>query len=282
MKDFVLSGTVEAASCGTEETSCPVPPVPAPGVEIDATGPEDASVSTGEDGVYTMYLEPGAYTVTPGMGDFTFDPSSRPVDLSHGAGEADFTLLGFPDGIDWKMPDRVELGTKVSPDGGLPPARYVYPRVWSAELYLTEDGKRVTSCPAGFTWEWDVTPLHTSGNGEPTVTQPEDGCSTSFTTTQLGTYRVAAKTYQQTGEGLAKAGPGVDTPDVVLNDLLIVGLGDSNGSGEGDPPFYFDQCHRVQRPDRVPGGADAGGTVRRPRPASRSFPRSWPGCQIRT
>lgn len=34
------------------------------------------------------------------------------------------------------------------------------------------------------------------------------------------------------------------TRTVKVHDLLILAMGDSNGSGEGDPPFYFGQCNR--------------------------------------
>ena len=76
------------------------------------------------------------------------------------------------------------------------------------------------------------------------MVQPKDGCSTELQTSLLGTYQMVAQEYKQTAKGLVKTGSQASTPDVVLNDLLIVGLGDSNASGEGNPPFYFDQCNR--------------------------------------
>ena len=125
------------------------------------------------------------------------------------------------------------------------------PTSWFATLYLTVDGTQVTSCPAGIVWKWHVQAVATEGEGKPTITQPKDGCSPEFETTRLGTYRVTAQRYKQTAKGLVKTKLTVTTgsgngqpPDVVLNDLLIVGLGDSNGSGEGDLPFYFGQCDR--------------------------------------
>jgi len=243
-KGFVLTGKVEADPCGAHETECSVPPTPASGVTIAATGAYHASATTDSQGDYSMTLNAGTWTITPTMDDFTFDPPSRSIHLETDTTDVDFTLLSSPYSIDWQMPSRVKESMDVSSDGGLPPASYVYPDMWSAKLYLTEGGTRVTSCPSGSVWKWHVTALHTVGNRKPTITEPKDGCSTSFETTQLGTYRVVAQKYKRTPKGLVKDGPAVATPDVVLNDLLIVGLGDSNGSGEGYPPFYFDQCHR--------------------------------------
>ena len=103
---------------------------------------------------------------------------------------------------------------------------------------------RVTTCQSGYVWKWHVTPLDTNGKGKPVITQPKDGCSTSFTTSLLGTYQVTAARYKQSPKGLVATRLTVESSEVELNDYLIVGLGDSNGSGEGDPPFDFEQCHR--------------------------------------
>jgi hypothetical protein len=90
LKDSVLRGTVEKVSCGAGETSCPVPPVPVPDVKITVAGPESASVTTGDDGDYTMYLQPGTYTVTPRTPGREVMPTSRRVDLTASKGDVDF------------------------------------------------------------------------------------------------------------------------------------------------------------------------------------------------
>ena len=147
---------------------------------------------------------------------------------------------GNPGSIDWEMPARVALGKDNLNAEGLPPASYVYPGSWSSSLFLDDNGVRVTSCPTGYTWKWTVVAVTIPSGVTPTITQPADGCTSSFTTTALGTYKVTAEQYQAT----TSTGVVVTNSDVVLNDVLIVGLGDSNGSGEGDLPFYNTQCDR--------------------------------------
>jgi len=145
--------------------------------------------------------------------------------------------------IDWKMRARVP-DSIVTDANGLPPVEYVYPTLWYVTLYPTYDGKHDNSCTSGYTWKWTITPITTQG--KPVVTQPKDGCAPNFQTTLLGTYQVTATQYKKTAKGLVKTGSQASTPNVVLDDLLIVGLGDSNASGEGNPPFYFAQCNRSE------------------------------------
>ncbi len=263
---MTLSGKVQASDCSS--TTCRL--VGIPGVTVDVTGTEEAgnpvstSVTTASDGGWKAKVPPGSYTVTPqGAG---FDPESLPASGKGPVSGLDFTTCeavpegspagprsrdvlaaistgACPNGIDWQMPPRVAKGRSFVGDG-LPLADYVYPKTWSAQLYLTRNDARVTTCQSGYVWKWRVTPLDTDGNGTATITQPKDGCSPSFETSQLGTYRVTAARYKQTRKGLVATRLTVESSEVELDDYLIVGLGDSNGSGEGDPPFDFDQCHR--------------------------------------
>ncbi len=143
--------------------------------------------------------------------------------------------------IDWKMNPRVPTsGLPVA--NGLPSPDYLYPSLWYATLYPTYDGKHDASCTSGSTWKWQVTPI--TVKGKPFMVQPKDGCDPVFQTSLLGTYQVVATQYKKTPKGLVKTGSQASTPNVVLNDLLIVGLGNSNASGEGNPPFSFTQCDR--------------------------------------
>jgi hypothetical protein len=57
----------------------------------------------------------------------------------------------------------------------------------------------------------------------------------------LGTYGVTATKYVRQGAGYVRTSSQI-THRVVVKDSLIVGLGDSNGSGEGNPPWAFEQC----------------------------------------
>ena len=157
---------------------------------------------------------------------------------------AAYLYSGNPGSIDWDMPARVALGKSGLNAEGLPPASYVYPASWVPSLFLDDNGVRVTSCPTGYTWKWTVAVVSIPSGVTPTITGPTDGCTSAFTTTALGTYKVTAEQYQMTSSGLTSTGLVVTNNDVVINDVLIVGLGDSNGSGEGDLPFYDTQCDR--------------------------------------
>ena len=59
---------------------------------------------------------------------------------------------------------------------------------------------------------------------------------------KLGTYTVKADELK----GGAPDGTTVTNYKVVVRDWLIVGLGDSNGSGQGNPPYIYDQCDRSE------------------------------------
>jgi YVTN family beta-propeller protein len=179
-------------------------------------------------------------TVTCPTGTSPPAPSSGDANLAHSDdASADDAC---PDAINWDMGDRVKEGEDVL-DNGLPKFSYLYPDTWKVKLSLTT-GSQPAPCPSGYVWKWDVKAVATSFPAPALIVQPDDGCQTSFTTTQLGTYKVVAQRYQQTDTGLKITTVKVTNDKVVINDLLIVGLGDSNGSGEGDPGFYDEQCHR--------------------------------------
>ncbi len=140
------------------------------------------------------------------------------------------TPSGF--GIDWRMPARLSREAMLRWSAfqyGLPPASYVDPRPgsWKVTLFTTN------GCPAGYSYRWKV-------NGHGLSAQlPETGCRVETTVPELGAYDVTA-TQLRAG---APTGA-VAQKRVVVRDWLLVGLGDSNGSGEGNPPWIFAQCHR--------------------------------------
>jgi hypothetical protein len=69
-----------------------------------------------------------------------------------------------------------------------------------------------------------------------------------MTVQQLGTYNVTAQKYTRTSSSApwtltkVKIGPS----KVMARNFIIAGLGDSNGSGEGNPPFFFPKCNRSE------------------------------------
>jgi len=135
--------------------------------------------------------------------------------------------------VDWTMPQRLDPDNSSWPGPeGLPPAKYVSPDDWTVNLFLTDGTGKV--CPSGVTWEWKVT-----GGGK-TDTLDSNRCTAQAKVAKLGEYNVKAIQ-------LKDASPtGVEAANdhVVVKDWLVVGLGDSNGSGQGNPPYINKQCDR--------------------------------------
>ncbi|HUC14491.1 MAG TPA: hypothetical protein VMS00_08565 [Acidimicrobiales bacterium] len=147
-----------------------------------------------------------------------------------------------PLGVDWTMPPRLtsQLAKKwgaEDPDG-LPPKSYVDPDSWRVNLFITEDAKRY--CPPGYSYRWTVTGQNWHETyGAYTYSGP--GCEITVRVPKLGVYKVQATQFRR---GVVPTGRVAENPDVVVRDWLLVGVGDSNGSGEGNPPFFFPQCDR--------------------------------------
>ncbi len=139
-------------------------------------------------------------------------------------------------GIDWSMPKRLTSATPAAQNwdvlDGLPPTSEIYPKDWQVDLFLTSGG--MPTCPAGVTYVWTVT------GGGTTQTLPGTGCRVTATVPRLGTYSVKAKEFKSGSPTGVKA----SNTKVEVQDFLIVGLGDSNGSGEGNAPFYYKRCNR--------------------------------------
>jgi hypothetical protein len=89
-------------------------------------------------------------------------------------------------------------------------------------------------CAHGHSYRW-----HVRGKGY-AKKLPGQGCNVKTTVPRLGVYDVTA-TQVKNGK---RTGDVVENHHVVVRDWLIVALGDSNGSGEGNPPFDFPQCDR--------------------------------------
>jgi lysophospholipase L1-like esterase len=138
-------------------------------------------------------------------------------------------------GIDWAMPPRLLPAHSTYGDNdGLPPEPFVNPRSWKVDLFLTDHGKR--DCPSGASFDWTV-----SGDGS-SETPRSHACSVTAQVPSLGTYSVTARELRH-GE---PTGTEVTDHDVLVKDWLIVGLGDSNGSGQGNPPYINTRCDRSE------------------------------------
>jgi lysophospholipase L1-like esterase len=108
----------------------------------------------------------------------------------------------------------------------------VSPRDWQVQLFLTKDGTR--TCPTGVTFDWTITGEGSSGSPS------SDHCDVNAYVKKLGVYRVTAKEMR---DGKPTGTTAADD-HVVVRDWLIIGLGDSNGSGQGNAPYVDGLCHR--------------------------------------
>jgi len=277
--DVTLSGAVIGQTCGPTQCSrsgLPGQLVVATGTSATGTTVTKSTASVA-DGAWAVTVPAGSYTVGPSSDGVTidgtdFDPPRVHVDATAGdVAKLDFVtcvsstdtsevLPGRPrladlaaspagsgpgacppDHIDWKMSG--ETGDVPTLAGaniyGLLPTSDIY-RPLVARLFFTRYGRRFTACSPKTVWKWKVTPLVRGGKVVAKLPDPLVGCDVTVLVNKTGAYRVVANEFA----------PGKTRPlhtvkqDVDLRDVLLLAMGDSNGSGEGYPPFYFDQCHR--------------------------------------
>ncbi len=223
------------------------------GVAVTAAGNGGGSATTKRDGRYSIEVEPGRYRVTPSLENRDFDPPSSPVTVAKGGtAPADFRTCAEPrttqsarrilrlttkcspgpDGLDWAVDDRVQNQVKHWSDVSPLHTSDVYPSNWPVNLFLTAKGDPYVDCDPQI-WKWKVTPP----KGATVKKEPESGCAPSMKVSDLGTYKV-----EVTGKVNGKKV--TIKKDVVVKDWLIVGMGDSNGSGEGNAPFKVERCNR--------------------------------------
>ena len=121
--------------------------------------------------------------------------------------------------FDWTMPDR--FGNETLPEGRIAyhydPA-YITPSGWPVSL----NGCGTTAAPGDqlMSFSWDI---------QGTTHNSATGCHFTYTFAALGTYRVKLTVGTRRGQRNSV------TKDVVVKDLLIVSMGDSYASGEGNP-----------------------------------------------
>ena len=155
---------------------------------------------------------PGATADAPWSVHSDFDVYVPP--LAGGNGPADIS-------ISYSVPQRFGA---IERDGL---ARYMTqpsefnPPDWPIEL-------STSPCAQHTTYEWSV------GNRRFT----EHSCKLHTTVPQQGTYAVSVEIPGKHGQPAAEG-----TRDIVVRDFLIVGIGDSMGSGEGVPDVEIDRSH---------------------------------------
>ncbi len=149
-----------------------------------------------------------------------------------------------PDHIDWKMLGQTT--DDVPHDAGattlgLLPTRDIYQPL-RAHLFFTRHGKQFDACSPKTVWKWTVTPLSPGAKVLSNLSSALVGCSVNVFVNKSGAYRVQANEFAPGKTQPLRKKPVQD--DISPRNVLLAALGDSNGSGEGYPPFYFDQCHR--------------------------------------
>jgi hypothetical protein len=271
-----ITGKVEAIKCAECNLVEPLP-----GVRVTAKGDGGGSATTAADGSYSITVDGGRYTVEPQRKGTDFVPPSREVNAKNnvsgvdfracaddaaGASAAIFTRslpiargarggavaadeqavakaarLCPPEEIDWLMEKRF-TAKSVSrwDDDGFPSGEEVNPRSWTATLY-TRASKKKFVCDANTRFVWTVQPAARLVGGR----LPKVGCKTQLHVTRLGKYAVKAQMQRRKAGSLVWRDAGKPVRgNVEMKDLLIAGIGDSNGSGEGNAPFYYNRCNR--------------------------------------
>ena len=220
----VLDGTVTNSKSGA----------PVQNVKLSIKGASRYTATTNASGYYDAVLPKGSYTVAPEGGKNNhFLPSSKRVSLGDKA-TASFKLQEKPIEIEWTMPERTpewKAGSTVY----LTDPGQINPGSWPVEFVLkTATG---TACAAGttYTWQVDDKPATFTPTGRP--------CHFTSSFPAQGKYKVTLAVKEPDGVEL----DGKVT--IAPRDFLVVGLGDSVGSGEGNPdaagPTWEDaNCHR--------------------------------------
>ena len=223
-----VGGTVHAISLGKGL-------VPSSGAAVVVGSPPGLSGFTLDRGVSRQFLFQ-VKTAFAGKVTLTVNADGKTISGAavHGSGELVATIGQSGLAVDWSMPDRLRAANSAWPgDTGLPPASFVDPKDWTVSLFLTNGSQK--TCPAGDTFDWSV-----SGSGF-SSTAGSHGCAVDVQVPKLGVYSVTARELKNG----VPTGAEATNKNVVVRDWLIVGLGDSNGSGQGNPPYTLDaRCDR--------------------------------------
>jgi hypothetical protein len=264
LKLLMLSGTLWISDCTDQSCSR----VGAEGDALGVSGKDSdgnavsKSATSGTGGRWSTNVPAGTYTITPAAG---FVPDSKTVVAKGNVAGIDFATCGAlhssaihhivltqgsrvrsdaasgetgcPDGIDYKLLDRTAEVPGIATNSGLGMLHQkdIY-APFLVHLYLSVNGSRVTHCAPGSVWKWSV---KAKPAGAKILTGPiSPGCVSEMIVDKQGTYTVVAR---RSVKGEVRQ---TITENVPVRDLLIIAMGDSNGSGEGLPPFWFDECDR--------------------------------------
>jgi hypothetical protein len=226
----VVSGKVTLQGSGGQ---------PASGVTVRASCPSGGTTTSDATGAYGFPLRPGTCTIAPRLaaGEMAV-PKQRVVSVTtQDIKNVDFQVPG-PLNLDWTVPERydptasppIPAASDINPADGLPTAAYANPSRWPATVFLTDNqGRPKSTCPIG-KYTWTVKPKDPAIKvNMATLLGKATTCAQQFDFPALGVYTVSLKITQH-GNTVATGGL-----DVIMKDFLMVGLGDSFGSGEGTP-----------------------------------------------
>lgn len=144
---------------------------------------------------------------------------------------------GCPNGIGWDMEDRTSEVPHIAEGSpvGMLRQKDIYAPL-TVGLHLTRDGKPASGrCTRSSQWKWDVIKKPA---GAKLLSKPFAGSCSSMQVSESGTYTVRARRYE---DGKVRQ---ILRKKIPVQDLLVVAMGDSNGSGEGAGPFWHEQCNR--------------------------------------
>jgi hypothetical protein len=148
--------------------------------------------------------------------------------------------------LDWTMPDRYTNPSAQfdTPDGVLPEGE-ANPDTFEVRVFPTYKGKAIT-CGQRNSYSWAVSP---SRGVKPKLKQGADDdreyrtledlkrtgkCDAVLIVPKEGVYTISVLEWESTGDGERRTGRG-GRGDIIVQDWVVIGMGDSYGSGQGNP-----------------------------------------------
>lgn len=145
-------------------------------------------------------------------------------------------------GVTWTMDPHLKYQAWDTIDGVIPPQE-VKRKEFFVDLILKNGKDKYTTCPSNRTYKWKLT----APKGKKANIAGE-GCFPKLYAKEQGNYKVSVKEFDvKTGK---PTGREVRNAPVIVQDWLVVGMGDSNGSGQGTDvagdgyAYEFPQCDR--------------------------------------
>ena len=263
-RDYELSGEVVRWTCSEDRCASEA----MSGVTIQAS-PGALTATTDEQGKWKLEAPRGTYTVRASSPETGFEPDQRRVEVERDVDRLDFDACRSEEApgdepaarlrsledeagrkcaltLDWEVPNRLYRTAGELAANGLPPVKGVYPASWNAELFTSRNGNRA-SCDAGERYRWSITaPANVRGAKVLVPRTPVPGCSVKVVVTELGNYRIRAeREVRRGGTWVRDESVAPLNGTLRLRDWLVIGVGDSNGSGEGNPAtFNYRRCNR--------------------------------------